>query len=540
MKQKLQSIKFKILLAALVGIIGFAVYLSYALSVARANSVLLQEIRDRDYPVLSRSSSSQVGLDRIIETLNNAASSGDEELVGEADVMASELRALLDEIAGIDGAQTVRVSDIKSIFSTYYTLASELARGLIQGSLESETLNSKAEAMQGSLDTVRDKMGELTEMSRQQFYSAIDDANSSAHEAVYWGAGFGLIISLVIAFVSNYFSSSIARNIINITAALQELAKGKGDLTVRLQSGSKDELNELVDGFNRFMDKMQDLVGKVKGSSNQLIRSGEELSAISESSREGMLQQRQETAQVATATTQMAATALQIAQNAAQAALASQDATMAVSKGKEVVGESVNAFMVLASAVEETSIVVSSLADESLQIGGVIDVIKKISDQTNLLALNAAIEAARAGEHGRGFAVVSDEVRTLAMQTRQATEQISELIVRLQDGSRSAVQAMNQSREVAKTGVDRAGKVHASLEEITASVINISDTNTQIATAAEQQSAVVEEINRNTVRITDIADKTSEDADLNSGASAKMLNLSAELDGLVSQFILCK
>ncbi|WP_373416373.1 methyl-accepting chemotaxis protein [Pseudomonas sp. ABC1] len=232
----------------------------------------------------------------------------------------------------------------------------------------------------------------------------------------------------------------------------------------------------------------------------------------------------------------MSATVQEVARNASQTATASADADVESRSGVNVATQALEGIEALIQEIEKAAGVIHQVESDSANIGMILGVIKEIAEQTNLLALNAAIEAARAGEQGRGFAVVADEVRTLASRTQKSTEEIQAMIEQLQTGSRNAVQAMDSAQKRAQSGSECVGKAAQSLSVIATEVATINDMNTQIATAAEEQSAVAEEINRNINTISHIADSTSSGATQTSQISEELVQLAAELNRLVGQF----
>ncbi|HEB80393.1 MAG TPA: methyl-accepting chemotaxis protein [Chromatiales bacterium] len=283
-------------------------------------------------------------------------------------------------------------------------------------------------------------------------------------------------------------------------------------------------------------ENLRRVIGQIMNSTAQLASATEQMSVVIEHSGKGLKRQQHETDQVATAINEMSATAQEVARNTAQAAQAAQQADAETRNGKLVATEAISAIDALAGAVGEASGVIHKLESESGNIGVVLDVIRGIAEQTNLLALNAAIEAARAGEQGRGFAVVADEVRTLASRTQKSTQEIQEMIERLQAGADNAVQVMDQAGGMARSGQAQVEKAAESLASIAGAVATINDMNTQVASAAEEQSAVTEEIHRNVVAISQVSTETADGARQSATASQQLARLAAELQGLVSQF----
>lgn len=345
-----------------------------------------------------------------------------------------------------------------------------------------------------------------------------------------------VVIALAGLAVMVLLGLSLSRPARRLVAMLDDIGRGEGDLTKRLTVDRSDELGAIAMGFNRFLDKLQAMIREVVGSVAQVTDASENTADIAMRTNDGIQRQLSEIDQVATAVTQMTATAQDVARNAAQAAEAARNADGSASHGRDVVKASAAATLSLAEDINKAVASVQSLARDSENITGILATIRGIAEQTNLLALNAAIEAARAGEQGRGFAVVADEVRNLAQKTQSSTEEIQTMIEQLQKGTRDTVKVMEQSRSRTEESVLQSEEADAALTSITHAVSIITEMNTQIASAAEEQSAVAEDINRNVATIDQVAKSVAGGAGEASAASAGLTKLAEQQRRLINQF----
>ena len=343
---------------------------------------------------------------------------------------------------------------------------------------------------------------------------------------------FALVLAITAVGSYLFFQHLIGRHLEHLNHVMGEIARGRIEVTEQLQPGGEGEIGILMGGIRDFAERVNHLVRQVASSTSRLTRAVAETTEVTNSTTNRILQQQSETEQVATAITEMSATVNDVAKNAASAEQAAKAADQEANRGREVVAQTVTSIQSLAAEVERAADVIQKLEKDSEDIGAVLDVIKGIAEQTNLLALNAAIEAARAGEQGRGFAVVADEVRTLASRTQQSTQEIQEMIERLQAGARQAVSVMEASRHKADENVEQSNRAGESLESITGAVATISEMNVQIASAAEEQSAVAEEINRNIVSISRVASETAEGAQQTTRVREELGRLSNEFQEL--------
>ncbi|MGF6168296.1 methyl-accepting chemotaxis protein [Pseudomonas moraviensis] len=348
-----------------------------------------------------------------------------------------------------------------------------------------------------------------------------------------------LLIATVLALVFGLLAAWIITRqiIIPLTQTLKVAERvAAGDLTHNLVSLRRDELGQLQRSMQSMTQGLRELIGGISDGVTQIASAAEELSAVTEQTSAGVNNQKVETDQVATAMNEMAATVQEVARNAEEASEAAVAADQQAREGDKVVGEAIAQIERLAVEVGHSTEAMGELKRESDKIGSVLDVIKSVAQQTNLLALNAAIEAARAGEAGRGFAVVADEVRSLAQRTQKSTEEIEELIVGLQNGTQQVATIMDNSRSLTDSSVELTRRAGGSLESITRTVSAIQAMNQQIAAAAEQQSAVAEEINRSVLNVRDVSDQTSAASEETAASSVELARLGTHLQMLVGRF----
>ena len=343
---------------------------------------------------------------------------------------------------------------------------------------------------------------------------------------------------LLVAFgiVGVVLSNTFLRPLQQIKDNLDDIAAGEGDLTRRLPINGDDELGQLACSFNRFVEKIHGLVRQIVDMTGQLTELVGQVSAQTQRSEEAMERQRHETDQVATAINEMSAAAHEVAQSAQGAAEAAQKTDTEGQAAKKVVDGSIERIHTLVQDIRDSGVSLDTLQKDVSSIVSVLDVIRSIAEQTNLLALNAAIEAARAGEAGRGFAVVADEVRALASRTQQSTQEIQGMIDRLQKGTQDAVTAMRRSSDAGDVTSEQANRAGTSLDAIAQLIATINAMNAQIASAAEEQTAVAEEINRSVHKIAVAVDSVADETQQGAQTARNLAGLGERLGALVRQF----
>ncbi|HEC15483.1 MAG TPA: methyl-accepting chemotaxis protein [Sedimenticola sp.] len=449
----------------------------------------------------------------------------------EAENNAGKFRTLINELMALDTEHADRYRGMIPVFNAYYDAGKQMARAYIE---EGPAGGNK---MMARFDKVAAKMAQEVD----GFLAGVEEETAAAlstQEELAASTGRSIAVgSLIILLGIGLVYLAMARALAylpKVTAELQRVAEG--DLTSSIDVSRQDEIGDLMRGLQAMQKRLLEIVSQISGTTTRLSTAVDEMSVVTRQTSNNIQQQQQETTQVATAMNEMTATVQEVAKSIANTAQAANEAHNETSSGSKVVGQAIEAIGQLANQIETASNVIHQVEEDSDSISAVLDVIRSIAEQTNLLALNAAIEAARAGEQGRGFAVVADEVRTLASRTQKSTEEINQMIDKLQSGSREAVKVMGESQEQAQSAVEQASAAGTSLAAIAHTVEQINDMSTQIASAAEEQSSVSEEINRNIVQINGMLGQTANGAEQTAAANQDLARMAMELQGMVGQF----
>lgn len=530
------SIAKKVYLIPFIGTISFIIYLVLATVTALNNVKTLESTRDIQFPVLQATENGLVALERVKESLASAVTTGDEEALKISDGFAQQLKKQLNQVSQLDAALRQEISPILSSFDDYYSVAFKVSEEMVSNTADMATIGERSQKMNADYDNTVKKLSQFRDVQLKDFTSSIDDANQQASTLITVGIVMGIFTTFVLFISAVLVVGGIKSSLLSIINSLKDLAKEDGDLTVRIQTKSKDELGDLAFWFNSFMEKLQGVVKEIVNTALPLSSLAKDLHQLTDDTNKTIAVQRQAADKAKFAVEDMSSSVIAEASSANEASSAANDSNNAADRGQQTVGVTVNNIRQLATNVQEASDVILKLETDANQVGAVLDVIKGIAEQTNLLALNAAIEAARAGEQGRGFAVVADEVRTLASRTQKSTEEIQKTIEQLQSAARSAVQKMQQSTVQAEQSVSSANQAGESLQVITTSIRRIREMNQHIASATEEQQSMANTIVNHVVDIVKHTEHSSQSAGNIAKASRELANLAQNLENIARLF----
>jgi methyl-accepting chemotaxis protein len=510
-------------------ILSFVIFVGFTVNTASTNVKMLDDARQIQFPALLASRNALVSMENVKSSLSAAVTTGDEDSLQKAKDEAATTVENLQAIRAINDQLAQNVTPILDNFNQYFDVAYGVSESMVNNTADFSKLAALTQQMNAYLDTATRALTQFSEQQLAQFEGAIETSNVAANRLSQVGIFMGIITSIVLLAVAIPIVRNLRSSIVNVVNSLKDIAQEDGDLTVRIHTTNKDEIGDLVHWFNQFVEKLQNVVRDIGNASQPLATLADNLNQVSTRAGTTISAQQMSAADAKSAVDEMTTSVNAVATSASEAAQAATEASGAADEGQRVVNRTVASIQSLAARVDETAVVIKKLEQDSNQVGVVLDVIKGIADQTNLLALNAAIEAARAGEQGRGFAVVADEVRTLASRTQKSTEQIQSTIEQLQTAARSAVTVMAKGTEQASLSVDEANKAGHSLGAITQTISRITLMNDQIEKSTGEQQTVALSISRN---VDEINERTQDTA----SSSEKLTHVSHELEQLSQDF----
>ena len=533
---KKMPIATKIFLIPGIAALSFIIYLLITVYTALNNGATLEKVQKVQFPALQLSASTLVDMQKVRDTLASAVTTGDQDTLTMAQELAEEAKSGLNQIASISPEFRSEISRISSGFDNYFDVAYDVSQSMVKGTADFSRLGELSAQMNQSYDGAIAAMSQFRDAQQAAFEEAFKNTDSANTSLISTGVILAVVVTILLFGTAVPIVRGIKQSIDDVVRSLKDIAQENGDLTVRIETKSEDEIGELVYWFNQFMDKLQGVVRDVVEASLPLSNLAQNLRGVTEETQRTIDVQQKSATNAKRAVDTMSGSVDGVAHSAAQAASDANEATTAASEGRQIVQQTVTSIQQLAENVRETADVIARLESDSNKVGSVLDVIKGIAEQTNLLALNAAIEAARAGEQGRGFAVVADEVRTLASRTQQSTEEIQSTIEQLLNAAHSAVEVMSRGTEQATNSVETANKAGSSLETITSTIGRINQMNEQIAHNTEDQRTVAVDI----VRHVDEIHQRTEQTASRSGELGSMCNeladLAQHLESIAKQF----
>lgn len=530
------TIAKKLMLLVSIALLGFVVSQVYSMWVERANSSRLADVEQRIYPTLELTTINLGSLLLMEQQINSSVTTGDAQVLEDAAVHYQEIRKNLAQLSSLSSDLSAQVRGIDTQLEAWYTTATRIAQSFINSTVDFEQVGAEAAANADRLQNLRNSLATMKSETAKRFNESISETVSSSQNAAQIALLIAICAVVALVIISLFISRSITSSINEVTMSLKEMSSGEGDLTKRIHYAGHDEILYLVKYFNAFVEKLHGAFGNV---SNDVGALAQVASRLTDSSSQNLVRINDQAGAIAamrTSIDDLLQTVNEIAEFAGNASVQAQDASSAAARGKETLATNVATISTLAEEVRSAANVVNRFEEFSADVGQLLNTIQNVAEQTNLLALNAAIEAARAGEHGRGFAVVADEVRGLAVRTRQATEEIHKVISELRTVSASAVTAMQGSVVRANRGVEATTASGEVLNSILNNVDTISSINEKIAAATQAQTVtfaqVSEHVNgiyHNTQLVTSSTNELDE-------VSRDIDHISHELHKVASQF----
>ncbi|MCR9422572.1 methyl-accepting chemotaxis protein [Vibrio sp. RM-69-4] len=530
------KIKHKVGILSIIAIVGFAVFLFQQYQVQTQTQLSIEQIRDEYFPALSSVTNARNTIKNLDQALQTAVSTGDDELMDSAKNYLNLINEELNNLKRVSPQHAALVENLKRLLNSYQEIAFDIAASLIDGSTDFATLPARAKQSNEFLEQLNSEFKALVEASNVDFNQTVEETISSAQRSIHIGIGLGAVTILVLIIVALVVIKSVVSSIEQVTGSLREIAEGEGDLTVRINYNGRDEVADLVYWFNQFISKIHKSLNSTRETIATLESVSSRLSSTSSNTSQQVRSQENIMQSVSSAVNSLSDSVTSIAENAAFASSEATSANDTAQTGSAVVESTIVSIEHLAKDVNQAAQVVNELESYTNNAGVILNTIRSIAEQTNLLALNAAIEAARAGEQGRGFAVVADEVRTLASRTQSSTEEIQQVLEKIQKGSSLVVDAMTKGQQSASNTVSESEQSGVALVNITEKVKSIVQLNQQIAAATEEQNRTSKIIFDNIQDMDEISRSVSDGSRALDEISTDIQSVTQNLSDVIRQY----
>jgi methyl-accepting chemotaxis protein len=530
------KIKHRITLLTVVAILSFVISLIINNQTGENNAQRLNGLQNQLYPALNLATINQGLLLQLDQTIQSAITTGEEDSLDIAKTMVKQITNNLNELAILLPAEEINTQQLIRDITLYHENARSLAAEFIKDDVDFSKIQTQATDNAKRYQTLVKQFAAKKKDYSTEFEQRIQLTIASTERAENSLMLIGIAATVVMIAVGVLVNKSIISTIDNVTQSLRNISQGEGDLRSRIQYAGKDEIAQLVYWFNQFVSKLQSSIADTKNTTENLTEVAATLLSGSQYSELNVQQQNESIEQISQAMKEMFVSVTHIAEYASSAALDAENANTEAKKGVVIVNDAVITINTLAEEVQQTAVVVNQLDAYTHNVNDILDTIRSIADQTNLLALNAAIEAARAGEHGRGFAVVADEVRTLASRTQTSTQEIQQVLQELRSTSKQAVDAMARGINTAAIGVKSTSLAGEALQRITGKVSAISEVNDQIAAATEEQHTTSVLIQQYVAEMEAGSQKVRVTTADMGGISVDIQNISERLQSITNQF----
>lgn len=530
------NIRIKVLLILVATSIAFAVFLASNIWQANSNKEKLAQVTDIQFPILLLTQTARSDLQKINDQLELAATIADSEQVKQADKTKAKFDRTLQEITQLMTKDSQDIETMMHSVNHFFKQAREITIGIIDDSINMSEIAKLVTDKNMAFTTVQQSMTAFYDKRNTLLSQTISNTNEAAAFSLKIDMIIVVITLGLLSVIAIPIATSISHKLHMVTSSLKAMSTGSGDLTQRIEKTCDDEIGELVDSFNNFISKLQHTIREVVTNAEPLSQIAHELNAIANLASEQMTHQRHASEQASRTVNDMHINIQSVAENTEAAADEAVLADNKVKTGQSVVNTTKSTISKLANDIESASGIVSQLEADTEAVGMILDVIRGIAEQTNLLALNAAIEAARAGEQGRGFAVVADEVRSLASKTQQSTQEINNLITQLQHNAEKATTSMSVSTEQARESVRSVDNVSEQFQFIAHSMATIKSVSQQVSNSIAGERALAEKIVTHVKAVDDIAAKAEKRSEKLNRSSSSLSTQAEQLQKITHLF----